>query len=240
MPLTKPPLAEVSPGQPVTAQGWNGLLAALSDLFDAVLAFGTGLVVVDVVFGGQPVLGADVVAVPVGDGQPVRAVPPFGDRTGYSLVGMSDGSWNVQVAAPGFNDETIQITVPRAEALPVNLTRRGSVVPDLFGLGLRTAMDRLREVGMEADLVFDTTGREIPRASLPPEYVDAPVLVQEPRRGEVAPPENLRARLVVASALRRDPVVKMPSLIGLSSSEAAQVLERLGLSVGTVTVQNPT
>ena len=111
------------------------------------------------------------------------------------------------------------------------------MVPDLFGVGLRSATDRLRAEGLDVDVVLDTTGREVPRTAMPPEYVDAPVLVQSPAPGGIAPPDNLRVRLVVASPLRRDPVVTMPSLLGLTSSEAAKVLERLGLVVGTSTFQ---
>ena len=40
MPLTKPPLATVSPGEPVTAQGWNAMVNGLSALYDAVRALG--------------------------------------------------------------------------------------------------------------------------------------------------------------------------------------------------------
>jgi beta-lactam-binding protein with PASTA domain len=42
----------------------------------------------------------------------------------------------------------------------------------------------------------------------------------------------------VASALRRDPVVTMPSLIGLSLTEAKQVLDRLGLVLGESNVHS--
>lgn len=235
MPLTTPPIAPVTPGQPVTAQGWNELVDGLLDLYAAVLAFGTGALTVDVRFDGSAVAGASVIAVPDAGGQPVRAVDPFGGRSTYTAVGLSDGNWTVHVRADGFADAAVAVTLPRAEPLVVDLTRRGVVVPDLFGVGLRPAVDQLRAVGLDTDLVFDTTGKELPRATVPPEYVDAPVLFQDPAPSAVAPPDRLRVRLVVASALRRDPVVTMPSLIGLSPSEAARVLERLGLRVGTTT-----
>ena len=48
MPLVKPPLATVNAGQPVTAQGWNAIIGGLNDLYDAVLAFGTGVLQVSV------------------------------------------------------------------------------------------------------------------------------------------------------------------------------------------------
>lgn len=236
MALTKPPLSPVSPGQPVTAQGWNDVLTGVSDLFDALLAFGTDALSVRPVIDDVTIADAIVVAVP-DVGQPVRAVPPFGDRTTHTLVGLTDGNWTIHVQAPGFEPKATAVVVPQTGPVVVELTRRGSVVPDLFGVGLRSATDRLRAEGLDVDVVLDTTGREVPRTAMPPEYVDSPVLVQSPAPGGVAPPDNLRVRLVVASPLRRDPVVTMPSLIGLTSSEAAKVLERLGLVLGTSTFQ---
>jgi hypothetical protein len=238
MPLTTPAIAPVIPGQPVTAQGWNELVSGLLDLYSAVLAFGTGALTVDVRFNGAAVGGASVVAVPDAEGQPVRAVDPFGGRTTHTVVGLSDGNWTVHVRAPGFADRAVPVTVPRVDPLVVELERRGVEVPDLFGVGLRAATDQLRAAGLDTDLVFDTTGKELPRATVPPEYVEAPVLVQDPAPGAVAAPDRLRVRLVIASPLRRDPVVTVPSLVGLSVSEATRVLERLGLTVGTTTFQS--
>ncbi len=238
--LVKPPLADVSPGQPVTAQGWNELVGGLSDLYDEVLAFGTGALEVSVVDDADPVLGATVTAVPIGDGQPTRAIAPFPGRSTYTLVGLSDGNWTVHVVADGYQTQSIEVTVPRSEPLPVNLLINGSVMPDLFGRELRSALTDLAAASIGVDLIFDTTGRELPRASLPPEYDGAPVLFHTPSAGDVIGAGRREVRLVVASAIRRDPVVVMPSLIGLTYDEAAGVLERLGLRLGTSTIRQTT
>jgi beta-lactam-binding protein with PASTA domain len=94
------------------------------------------------------------------------------------------------------------------------------------------ALEQLHAAGIDADMILDTTGREISRTSVPPEYADSPILFQLPAAGIVVPTGTGRVRLVVASALRRDPVVTMPSLTGLSLSEAQEVLERIGLVLG--------
>ena len=44
MDLVKPPLADVSPGQPVTAQAWNDQLAAITALYDYLLSIDRGTV----------------------------------------------------------------------------------------------------------------------------------------------------------------------------------------------------
>lgn len=238
MELIKPPLAAVDPGQPVTAQGWNEILTGVSDLFDAVLAFGTGVVQVNPLFDGTPVADATVIATPADGGQPVRAVPPYEGRSTHSLVGLSSGTWTVHTDAPGFAIDVRSMTVPTEATLQFDMSREGVVVPDLFGVGLRAAIDALRSAGLDTDMILDTTGKELPRSTVPPEYVEAPVLDQSPAPGDIARPGALRVRLVVASALRRDPVVTMPSLVGLTATEASRVLEQLGLTVGRTTFQN--
>src|ERR671925_290264 len=108
-PLEKPALAAVSPGQPVTAQGWNEIVDGLSDIYDAVLALGTGVLEVSLLVGQQPLRGAQVVAVP-------------------------PGNWRVFIEAEGFRPEAREVTVPAETPLVVELARAGVVVPDLFGV----------------------------------------------------------------------------------------------------------
>ena len=238
MALTKPPLVPASPGQPLTAQAWNEVLSGLSTLFDEVNALGGDALEVSVVSEGPPVAGAQVTAEPTGDGRAAMAIPPFGARTTYLFVGLTSGPWRIHVAAEGFAAETRDLTLPHEGPLVVELVRDGVAVPDLFGVGLRGALAELAGAGLQIDLVFDTTGRELPKATIPPEYDASPVLHQSPAAGAVVDPVATRLRLVVASALRREPVVTMPSLIGLTLDEARQVLQRLGLQVGTSTVRD--
>jgi hypothetical protein len=238
--LTKPPLAPASPGQPLTAQAWNEVLSGLSALYDEVIALGGDALEVSVVFGGAPVAGALVTAEPTGDGRAAAAIPPFAARTTYLLVGLTTGAWRIHVAAPGFGTVVRDVTLPHDGPLVLELVRDGVVVPDLFGVGLRGALAELSGVGLQLDLAMDTTGRELPRTSVPPEYDASPVLLQLPAAGAVVDPVAVRLRLVVASALRRDAVVTMPSLTGLTLDEAKQVLERLGLRVGVSTVRSST
>jgi hypothetical protein len=236
MPLTKPTLTSVSPGDPLTAQGWNALTVGLQGLYDAVIALGGGTLEVEV--SGAPFTDVTVIAEPLGEGRATEALPPFGQRTRHLLVGLTDGPWRVHVSAPGCTTQTRELTMPSADPLAVALPVNGVVVPDFFGQPVRGVLDQLRSLTIDADALIDTTGREVSRTSLPPEYVDSPVLFQLPEAGSVVPTGTGRVRLVVASALRRDPVVTMPSLVGLSLTEAKQVLDRLGLALGTSNVRS--
>lgn len=243
MTLTTPSLAVVTAGEPVTAQGWNAIVSGLTTLYDAVIALGgetldvavTRMVGTGSSATAKPLPTADVLAEPLGEGHAVRALPPFGTHTAHLLGGLTGGSWRVHVQAPGFTSEIREVTIPRAEPLAVTLTVNGVETPDLFGTSLRGALDKLRALGIDADLILDTTGREVSRVAVPAEYVDAPILAQLPAAGVVLPSGTGRVKLVVSSALRRDPVVTMPSLAGLTLSEAQQALGKLGLRVGTTT-----
>jgi len=235
MPLTRPTLASVNPGEPLTAQSWNSLVNGLTGLYDAVIALGGATLEVEVT--GPDVEDATVIAEPLGAGRATEALPPFGTRTRHLLVGLTDGPWRVHVSAPGFATQQRELTMPLQDPVAVALTVDGVVVPDFFGQPVRGVLDKLRSLGIDADSLLDTTGREVSRSALPPEYVDSPVLLQLPGAGAVVPAGTGRVRLVVASALRRDPVVTMPSLVGLSLTEAKQVLDRLGLVLGQSNVR---
>jgi hypothetical protein len=240
MALTKPALANVNAGEPVTAQGWNAIVDGLDALYDAVLAIGTGVLQVSVTAGERSVAGAQVVAVPLGGGNPVAAIPLHGDVTSYQLVGVNPGNWRVFVEADGFQHQTLDVTVPAAEPVVVNLTLAGVVMPDLFGVTAQDALARLTTAGLTVDLILDITGHEVSRVSLPPQFQNSPVLMQLPDAGEVLDPGTDRVRLVLAVAIDQVPTVTMPSLIGLSADEVATVLNQLGLVLGKTTVRSLT
>ena len=239
MALTKPALTHVNPGEPVTAQGWNTVLDGVGDLFDAVLAFGQGVLEVSVLFNSDAVDGAQVIAVPAtGDLTPIAAVPLYGTVTTYSVVGVTAGQWHVFVDAPGFQAQTQDVTIPASGPLVVNLLAAGVVVPDLFGVTAQDALTQLTTLNLDIDIILDVLGHEVPKTSMPPQYQNQPILDQFPPAGSVVDPSSQRLRLVVSTALDQSPVVTMPSLVGLSYDEVASVLDGLGLKIGKTTVQS--
>lgn len=239
MALTKPALATVKAGDPVTAQAWNTIVNGVSDLYDAVLAFGHGVLDVSVLFNGDAVSGAHVVAVPAtGDLTPIEAVQLYGTVTTYTVVGVTAGQWHVFVSAPGFQSQTQDVTIPASGQIVFNLVAAGVVVPDLFGVTAQDALTQLAALNLNVDVILDVLGHEVPKTSLPPQYQNQPILDQLPPAGTVVDPTAQRLRLVVATALDQAPVVTMPSLVGLSYDEVASVLDGLGLKVGKTTVQS--
>lgn len=238
MSLTKPALANVNPGEPVTAQGWNAVVNGLDDLYDAVLAIGTGVLQVSVLSGGNPVVGASVVGLPLAGGNPVAAVAPYGDVGTYQLTGISPGNWRLFVSAPGFQPATQDVAAPASEPAAVTLTPAGVAVPDLFGVAAQDALAQLSTAGISVDVILDIAGHEVSRTQLPPQSQNSPVLLQLPAAGTVIDPAAQRVRLVIAAAIDQVPVVTMPSLIGLTQDEVATVLNQLGLILGKTTVRS--
>jgi hypothetical protein len=237
MTLVKPPLTTEAPGRPITAQGWNAIIDAVDALYDAVLAIGSGTLTVSVQADGQPVPDATVIAEPTGEGQPVRGLPLFGSRTNYLVTGVNDGAWRVHVSAPGYTTQILDTTVPETSPLVVNLGRAGVVVPDLFGVALQGGLNTLRATNLDVDVIVDALGKEISRTQVPAEYQNAVVLMQLPAAGSVIDPATTRLRLVVAAAVREEPIVALPSLIGLTQAEAATALSAVGLRLGKVTLR---
>lgn len=239
MALTKPALTTVSPGEPVTAQGWNSIVTGLGDLYDAVLAFGHGVLNVSVLYNGNAVGGAEVVAAPAaGDLTPIQAVQLYGSVATYTVVGVTTGQWHVFVSADGFQPQSQDVTIPATEALVFNLVASGVAVPDLFGVTAQDALTQLSALNLNVDVILDVLGHEVPKTSLPPQYQNQPILDQLPPAGTIVDPTAQRLRLVVATALDQAPVVTMPSLVGLTYDEVASVLDGLGLKVGKTTVQS--
>jgi hypothetical protein len=238
MALTKPALVHVNPGEPVTAQGWNAIVDGLGNLYDAVLAIGTAVLQVTLTAGDQPVRGAQVVGVPLAGGNPVAALPLYGDVAAYQLIGVNPGNWRLFIDAFGFNTEVRDVTVPSEDPIAVTLTPAGVAMPDLFGVPAQDALAQLATAGLSVDLILDITGHEVSRVTLPPEFQNSPVLLQLPDAGTMLQPASDRVRLVLAVALDQVPVVTMPSLIGLSANEVATVLNQLGLVLGKTTVRS--
>ena len=138
--------------------------------------------------------------------------------------------------ADGFVAPATPVTVP--DSATVTITLQGAVVmPDLYTVGAQDALTTLSSMTITVDVILDVTGTQIPTVNMPPVSQNAPVLMQQPAAGTILNPNLQHARLLIAAALLPEPIVTMPSLIGLSSDEAADVLNRLGLVVGTTSAQ---
>ena len=229
MALEKPPLAQVSPGQPVTAQGWNAIIDGLLALYDAVLEFGSGVVQVNVAEGTLAIPDAIVVGIPTAGGSPIRAVPPFGSTAAYTLVGLTPGDWTIHVSRDGYQPATATVTVPSTTPVNASLTPIGPFMPDLFGLPAAQATSALATAGINVSKIVDVSGREVARLPLDPDYAQSLVLIQYPAAGEPISSSSSGARLVLSVSLVQEQAVEVPSLFGMRQAEVEKTLLELGL-----------
>jgi hypothetical protein len=167
------------------------------------------------------------------DGVTVDATSPVTPGRDFVFYGLKPGSYKLRASSPGFDDGTGEVTAPAAQTVKLTLTPRHPLMPFLFASTLTDALGELKKAGIANPLLLDVTGREVSAANPAAEYRDAPVLVQYPAAGDPVL-AGKGATLVVAAALRVESSVEMPSLVGLSLSEAQKALEAIGLVMGKV------
>ena len=230
MPINVPPQTTVSPGEPVTAEGWNAIVGgvtALTQYLNATEASG-----VHVVIKNAGVTNARVTATR-DDGVTYEAVAPVPPGTDFIIAGLRPGAYVVRVEAPGFTTETASITAPIATPVEISLQANGAFMPELFGSTLRAALQELSSRKIAVGRILDVVGRDVAPANPGSDYNDQPILAHFPSAGTAVPPEG-QVQLLVSTALQVQQSVEVPSLAGLSLSEAQKALEALGLVLGKV------
>jgi hypothetical protein len=234
MDLVKPPLADVSPGQPVTAQAWNDQLAAIAALYDFLLSIDRGTALrVSLTHDGKALTDAVVVA--SNGTYAVQGVAPLGGTEQYILNGLTAGEWTVRASAPGLATKEQTVTLPTDDVVALALESDGSVaMPDIFGLTAKEAVNELDAAGIQVDLVFDIAGNEIARSSLRDKNSAARVLLQLPAAKTLVNPKQERANLVISAQIAQTELVAVPDVKGRTLDEATQLLKLAGLEIGTV------
>jgi len=111
-------------------------------------------------------------------------------------------------------------------------------MPDLFGAPLSAAIAALQTEGIAFSRLLDFEATEYAPANPGAEQLGQPVLAQSPAAGTLvdASAEARGASLVIAVPAKLESVAEVPSLAGLTQAEAKQVLEKIGLRLGKVTV----
>jgi hypothetical protein len=230
MPINVPPQKTVSPGEPVTAEGWNAIVSgvtALTEYLNATEDSG-----VRVVIKNAGVTQARVTATR-DDGVSYEAVLPVPPSSDFVFAGLRPGAYVVRVEAAGFSTQTASISVPLAAPLELSLLANGAFMPELFGATLRAALQELSSRKIAVGRILDVVGRDIAPANPGSDYNDQPVLAHFPTAGSAVPPEA-QVQLLVSAALQVQQSVEVPSLAGLTLSEAQKALEALGLVLGKV------
>lgn len=228
---------EVKAGEPVTAQGWNEIVKAVLAITQYIETSEATSLKVKVTNADADPLRTRVTAVR-DDGLSAEAVAPVTAGGDFMFGALKPGSYTVRASAPGFEEISAPVTIP--SSAPISLTLKAAAVkmPSIFGLELPAALSTLKTAQINIARVVDVAGRDVAPANPGAEYNNAIVLAQLPLEGEYVAP-SMSAQLVVAAALTAEAAIEMPSLIGLTQTEAQKALENIGLVLGKVVVKQP-
>jgi hypothetical protein len=237
MPIEPLNVAPALPGQPITAQAWNMIVASLTEAIGVLNAqAGQSL---RITVNNPSVDPASIRVSAIADGVAgavFEAAPPVPPDTAFTLTGLPSGNYTIRAATAGFTPATVIATLPGNGTAEVTMTRSAPAMPDIFGAPLDAALSALNTAGVVVQRVVDVTGREIAPANPGPEFLKSLVLAQLPTAGDPAP-ATAGAQLVVSAALEVQPTVVMPPLAGLTLAETRKVLEDLGLVLGNVSTR---
>ncbi len=237
MPIEPLNVAPALPGQPITSQSWNAIIARLSEVIGALNAQAGQSLRVTVNNPSVDPAETRVTAIAEGpQGAVFEAARPVPPDTTFTLTGLLAGNYTVRAEAPGFTPATVLATLPGTGTAEVTMTRSAPDMPNIFGTPLNEALSALASAGVVVQRVVDVTGREIAPAKPGEEFLKSLVLAQIPVAGDPAP-ASTGAQLVVSAALEVESAVVMPPLAGLSLSETRKVLDDLGLVLGKVSTR---
>ena len=224
----------VHPGQPITAQAWNEIVTNLAAVIGELNSLAGQSLRVTV---NNPSIGPEEIRVSAiaegAQGAVFAAAAPVAPDTAFTLTGLPPGNYTVRAVAPGFAAATVSTALPGTGTVEITMERTAPRMPDVFALTLSQALSTLNTAGVVVQRGVDITGRDIAPANPGPEFLDSQVLVHLPAVGEPAPATS-GAQLVISAALEVEPTVVMPSLAGLTLTEARRVIEDLGLVLGEV------
>ena len=141
----------------------------------------------------------------------------------------------MRASAPGLATKEQPVTMPNDDVLEIALESDGSVImPSVFGLSAKEAVNELDAAGIDLDLVFDVAGNEVARTSLREKNSAARVLHQLPAAETLVNPKQDRANLVISAQIAQTQMVTVPDVKGLTLDEANELLKLAGLEMGTV------
>jgi hypothetical protein len=229
--ITPPPLIDATPGDPITSENWNNVLAAIRLLVDDA-NLQRGALTVAVRSNGNPVRSAAVTAVPTG--------APARPTRGAVFVGGAVQAHQIEALLPGTYDQIVETEgVSQSSAITmdedgVSVTIDVGVfaVPNLLGRALSQALSMAGSAGFLVARVIDSHGGDVPPGSVPADTQALPVLAQFPLPGTLASKD---VGLFIHVAARSEVIKKVgvPNILGMSVAQAKEVLEDAGLVLGT-------
>lgn len=236
MAITHPPLVKSTPGDPITAEGWNNIIDAIKTLY-AEYNRSQGALTVEVRNVKDKSILKDATLTLTAKGIPPQiAVYAGGKVQSYIAHDLKPAEYQMTVEAETYDREERKIIIKDdSSTLEVTVDMTQTVVrkpvPNLFGLKLAAAGEALKNAGFLMHRVIDSHGKDLSADDIDKVGAEAKVINQVPEANllhEIGDPVEL---LVSAKAAFVEQVT-VPELKGMTLDEARAALKAANLVLG--------
>ncbi len=236
MAITHPPLINATPGDPITSEAWNNIIASIKKLYEQHNQSTSQLILAVMDDQDKQVIKRAYVTL-VSEKMPPRIAGYAGaDIQKYSVNDIAPGHYKLFVEAEGYAVETREMVIlednqPMSVKIEMTKTLQQKEVSSYFGLTLVAAHKAIKEAGFLLNRIIDSHGKELTQADIQEAGAGIKVLNQVPGAGLLHKIGGPFALLVSAKeAVEKR--VKVPDLKGLSLNEARVALEDMDLVLG--------
>jgi hypothetical protein len=236
MAITHQPLVKPTPGDPITAEGWNNIIDAIKTLY-AEYNRSQGALTVEVRNGKDKSILKDATVTLIAKGIPPQiAVYAGGKVQSYIAHDLKPAEYQMTVEAETYDREERKIIIKEdGSTLEVTVDMTQTIVrkpvPNLFGLKLAAAEEVLKNAGFLMHRVIDSHGKDLSADDINKVGAEAKVINQVPEANlphTIGDPVDL---LVSAKAAFAEQVT-VPELKGMILDEARAALKAANLVLG--------
>lgn len=228
--------ANVAPGDLITSDLFNQMIAKIEELDDRVAAIertATGTIAGSVkeIAKSMPIIGARIYAV---SGNATYSSTPTDNLGNYSITNLLPGIYRVWAESEDFSRSNIEtISVSSAATSTVNFVLTSSVnmveVPDVQGVALSQALETIRSSGLTAGFLMDVDSNIID--STDPSSASLIVINQSLSPGEPVPVGTVINLFMAVNATESLPPIILD--IKPNVGEPTAEIEIIGIGFGS-------
>jgi len=228
--------ANVAPGDLITSDLFNQMIAKIEELDDRVAAIertATGTIAGSVkeIAKSMPIIGARIYAV---SGNATYSSTPTDNLGNYSITNLLPGIYRVWAESEDFSRSNIEtISVSSASTSTVNFVLTSSVnmveVPDVQGVALSQALETIRSSGLTAGFLMDVDSNIID--STDPSSASLIVINQSLSPGEPVPVGTVINLFMAVNATESLPPIILD--IKPNVGEPTAEIEIIGIGFGS-------
>ena len=239
MAITPPPLIKATPGDPITAEGWNNIIDAIKTLYAEYNRSKGALTVVVRDGKDDKSIIKDATVTLVAKGIPPQiAVYAGGKVQSYVADNLKPAEYKMTVETEDYDSEERTITIKddgSTVQVTVDMTQTvfKKLLPNVFGMKLVAAKEKLKSAGFLLNRVIDSHGKDLSADDIDKVGAEVKVINQVPEANLLHEAGGQVALLVSAKAAFVKQVT-VPELKGMTINEARAALEAANLVLGDV------